>query len=74
MKMIWDLPHATHNRFLESLSPVPHLDSVLMGRYIGFIESLHKSNKVAVQLLFNAIREDLSSLTGQNLNFSLNKY
>ena len=31
-KMIWDLPHPTHTRFLESLSPVPHLETVLHSR------------------------------------------
>ena len=36
VKIIWDLPHPTHTRFLESLSPVPHLESTLYARYIGF--------------------------------------
>ena len=30
-KMIWDLPHPTHTRFLESLSPVPHLEPSFIG-------------------------------------------
>ena len=45
VKMIWDLPHSTHTRFLENLCPVPHLESVLVGRYIDFIHNLRRSDK-----------------------------
>ena len=74
VKIIWDLPHPTHTRFLESLSPVPHLEAVLMSRYIGFIENLRKSEKTLVKLIFNSCSSDLSSSTGQNLSFLLKKY
>ena len=55
VKIIWDLPHPTHTRFLESLSPVPHLESTLNARYIGFADSLAKSSKPLISLLFNCI-------------------
>ena len=74
VKIIWDLPHSTHTRFLESLSPVPHLESVLAGRYIGFINNLSKSNKSLLKLLYNSCCSDLGSLTGQNLYYLLQKY
>ena len=74
MKIIWNLPHPTHTRFLEALSPVPHLESVLFARYIGFAENLLKSDKPPVKLLFDCLRFDLSSQTGQNLQFLLRKY
>ena len=45
VKMIWDLPAPTHTCYLESLSPVPHLEAVLTGRYIGFIQNLLCSKK-----------------------------
>ena len=74
VKMIWDLPFSTHTRFLESLSPVPHLESVLVGRYIGFIQNLSKSSNEFLRLLFVTSSSDLSTVTGQNLNFLLKKY
>ena len=74
VKMIWDLPHSTHIRLLEPLSPVTHLESVLTGRYIGFVESLSKSAKPLVRLLFSKCSSDLGSQTGQNINFLLNKH
>ena len=74
VKMIWDLPHPTHTRFLESLSPVPHLESVLHGRYIGFLQNLGKSKKPLIRLLFGSCSSNLSSVTGENLHFLLSKY
>ena len=74
VKMIWDLPHPTHRRFLESLSPVPHLEAVITGRYIGFLQSLKNSQKSLLTLIFSSCSEDQSTLTGQNLSFLLKKY
>ena len=54
VKMIWDLPHATHNRILEDLSPVPHLEHVLFARYIGFIHNLRNSSKDLLQLIYHS--------------------
>ena len=73
-KMIWDLPHPTHTRFLESLSPVPHLENVLHGRYLGFIQNLRKSNKSIVRLILSSCSHDLTSQTGQNLDHLQLKY
>ena len=74
VKIVWDLPHPTHTRFLESLSPVPHLESTLNGRYIGFAMGLVKSQKPLIKLLFNSCISDLGSQTGQNVDFLLQKY
>ena len=61
-KMIWDLPHGTHTRFLESFSPVHHLQSVLARRYIGFIQNLKTSGKQALSLLFDSCMQKWSCL------------
>ena len=74
MKIIWDLPYATHTRFLESLSPVPHLESVLTGRYIGFLNSLMSSSNCALSLIFNNCKSNLSSQTGQNIGYLMAKH
>ena len=74
VKMIWDLPHSTHTRFVEPLSPVPHLEAVLMSRYIGFVENLMKTKKSLLRLILNSCCADLSSQTGQNMEFLLKKY
>ena len=74
VKIIWDLPLPTHTRFLEPLSPVPHLESVLMGRYIGFIQNLGKSKKSLIRLLFESCSANLSTVTGQNVKYLQMKY
>ena len=74
IKIIWDLPFATHTRFLESLSPVPHLESVLTGRYLGFVSSLLKTGQPLLGLLFSSCQHNLSSQTGQNIKYLLDKY
>ena len=68
-KIIWDLPYATHTRFLESFSPVPHLESVLTGRYIGFIETLSSSYQPVLSILFKVCRDNCSSQTGNNIKY-----
>ena len=74
VKMIWDLPHATHTCYLESLSLVPHLQSVLNGRYVGFVQSLGNPKNKLLPLLFNLTCSDLSTVTGQNVNFLMTKF
>ena len=72
--MIWDLPYATHTRFLESLSPVPHLENVLHSRYLGFIQNLRSSEKFLLKLIFFSCYRNLSTRTGQNLVHLEQKY
>ena len=74
LKMIWNLPHATHKRFLESLTEVPHIQSTLHSRYIGFVKSLMMSSKPQVNMMLNICQNDLSSQTGQNIRTLLNLY
>ena len=69
--MIWDLPYAAHKRFVESLTEVPHLQSMLHGRYIGFIENLSNSKKLHLQVLFNMCKLNQCSNTGQNISYLL---
>ena len=74
VKMVWDLPPPTHKRFLESLSPAPHLESTLDSRYLGFAHGLVKSEKCIVKLIITTVKSDLGTMTGHNLNFIMLKY
>ena len=69
VKIIWDLPFATHKRFVESLTDVPHLQSMLHGRYIGFIENIRNSKKPQLQILFHLCKSNFSTNTGKNIGF-----
>ena len=45
----------------------------MTGRYIGFVDSLAKSRKPLLRLLFSLCSSDLGSQTGQNIKFLLQK-
>ena len=74
IRLIWNLPISTHTRFLESLSPIAHLEATLLSRYIGFVESLSRCSKPIITMLFSSVRGNLSSMTGNNITYLLDKY
>ena len=67
VKIVFDLPHQTHTRFIESLTPVPHLQSVLHGRYIRSLDNIKNSMKHEISLLFNFCVNNNQSHTRQNI-------
>ena len=60
--------------FVEALSQYPHLQSTLHSRYVGFAETLSKSKKHHVKLLFENCRYDLRTITGTNMKCLQEKY
>ena len=74
IKIVWDLPFATHKRIVESLTEVPHIQSSLHGTYIGFIENLSNSVKTQLQVLFNICKHNQFSNTGQNIAYLKQEY
>ena len=74
VKLIWELPYATHTRLLEDLCPVSHLEHVLLSRYIGFIQNLCKSNKEILCLIFKSCLSNYRSVTGRNLLYMFKKF
>ena len=74
VKLICNLPHNAHTYFIEQLTDCPHLQSMLHSRYIGFTHSLHYSKKDHVKALFSACKNDLRTVTGQNLYHLIEKY
>ena len=74
VKMVWDLPYATHKRFVESLTVVPHLQSTLHSRYVGFMKNLQNSGKLQTTVMYNLCKNDLNSQTGQNIHLLLQSY
>ena len=69
---MWDLPYATHKYFMEPLGG-QHALSMIITRYVKFIQSLKKSPKIAVQFLVEKVLRNCNTLTGQNVRFVLDK-
>ena len=67
LKVMYDLPYATHRYFIEHLTNQPHLKKVLIQRYLKFILSVEKSPKSSLHILLNIAKNDVRSVTGANL-------
>ena len=67
IKIMYELPYATHRYFIEPLSEGRHIKNILMKRFLSFIESIKKSSKVVLKQLLNTIKYDVRSITGSNL-------
>ena len=73
-KIIWHLPYNSHNRFIESLNTIPHLQSTLHSRYIGFIGNIMQSQKPHMKILSNLCSYNLTTVTGRNIEFLMSSY
>ena len=73
VKIMLDLPYATHRCLIEPLTGERHVKKVLISRYLGFMEKISSSNKRAVKMLMETAKKDVRSITGHNFRNSLNK-
>ena len=61
-----DLPYATHRSLIEPLTGETHVKLILVRRFLGFMEKIRNSEKMALKMLqLEAIR-DVRSVTGSN--------
>ena len=67
IKIMLNLPYATHRGLLETLSGRKHLKRLLIKRFIQFISKIKISSKPILNTLLSAIRMDTRSTTGKNL-------
>ena len=57
----------THTYIIERISGCKHAKHKIYSRYIGFIDSLLKSNKPFLRSLFKLVFKDARSSTGSNI-------
>ena len=74
IKMVFKLPYSCHTRFLESLTEIPHLQSVVHSRYVGFLKKVGDSKEPILKFLFALLKDDKTSNTGRNVDFLKKKY
>ena len=67
VKIIYDLPWATHRYFIEPLTGMTHMARVLARRYISFIDKVRNSPKTALGQLLSLVESDVRMTTGYNL-------
>ena len=67
VKMMFDLPWATHRYLIEPLTGLPHLRRILVRRFLSFVSMIRKSSKIAISQLLETILSDVRFTTGSNL-------
>ena len=67
VKVMLDLPFATHRSLIEPLTGETHVKLVLIRRYLGFIEKIKSSNKAPLKMLMKEAMLDVRSVTGGNM-------
>ena len=67
MRLMLDVPRETHRYLIEPLSKTKHIKTVLIRRFLSFIQQIRKSNKVASKFLLDSILLDARSTTGSNM-------
>ena len=67
VREMFDLPRDTHCYFIEPISEYVHLRSILIKRFLKFVEQLEKTKKSALKEVFTMVKNDCRSTTGSNL-------
>ena len=67
VKIMFDLPWATHRYFIEPLTGDAHVSRLLLRRYLSFISKVELSKKFPLKILLGIARSDVRSVTGSNL-------
>ena len=67
VKVMLDLPWATHRSLIQPLTGETHVKLVLLKRYLIFLEKMKNSGKSPLVMLLNEAKKDVRSVTGSNL-------
>ena len=67
VKIMFDLPYATHRHLIEPITGHRHVRLTLVSRFLGFIEQIRRSQKIIPKMLLSQIQCDVRSTTGRNL-------
>ena len=67
VKIMFDLPWATHRYFVEPLTDTPHMSRTLAKRYLSFIDKVRNSKKESLRQLLQIVEYDARTTTGSNL-------
>jgi hypothetical protein len=66
VKVMLDLPFATHRSLIEPLTDAKHVKITLIQRFLGFMDKIDSSDKIALKMLKVEAMHDVRSVTGRN--------
>ena len=67
VKVMLDLPYATHRSLIQPLTGEKHVKLILIRRFLGFIEKIRNSKKTSLKMLMLDAMMDVRSVTGCNM-------
>ena len=67
MKVMADLPYATHRYLIEPLSGQQHMSITLIRNFLGFINKIKQSARPVLRQLYSITKDDVRTTTGSNL-------
>ena len=67
VKVMADLPYATHRYLIEPLSGQQHMTKTLMRNFLNFTARIQNSPKSVLRQLYNITKNDVRTTTGSNL-------
>lgn len=68
VRHMWGLPFQSHRYLIEELGG-QHAESMMIIRYVKFIQSLTKSPKLCVQFLLQKVLKNVETVTGKNVAY-----
>ena len=66
VKVMLDLRHATHRSLIEPLTGEMHVKLLMIRRFLGFMDKVRHSGKLALKILQREAVKDVRSVTGSN--------
>jgi hypothetical protein len=67
VKVMYDLPYATHRWIIEPVSDSTHVRRILINWFLNFLKQIKKSSKIVTNMLLRTIQNNVRSVTGYNL-------
>ena len=67
VKVMADLPYATHRYLIEPISGQQHMSITLVRNFLKFISSIKTSSKPVLRQLYGIAKADVRTTTGSNL-------
>ena len=71
-RYMWDIPVNSHRYFVEPLGGM-HAETMLITRYISFVQSLRKSTRPSVIYLLEKVMQNVNTVTGRNVRHVLDE-
>ena len=68
VRHMWGLPLQAHRYLLTQLGGT-HAQEMLVSRYVKFLQSIQKSDKLAVKLMLQKVLYNVATVTGRNVRY-----